>query len=136
MKYLFLVMAVLLVAPNISFAGEEEQQGAPLLQEKASKQEAPKQAQVSTEMEDAWGGDDKIKTAMMELAPAGVEAGIAKSLTGVVAKEIDKMGAFKVIGLEDIKMLIERGWSFSKSLPVDMFPQTFHIESLTLLARH
>lgn len=34
----------------------------------------------------------------------------------------------------DIRKLMESGWKFQKSLPVDMFPQTFHIESLTLLS--
>jgi len=33
----------------------------------------------------------------------------------------------------DVHKLMESGWKFQKSLPVDMFPQTFHIESLTML---
>jgi len=34
----------------------------------------------------------------------------------------------------DVHKLMESGWKFQKSLPIDMFPQTFHIESLTMLS--
>lgn len=34
----------------------------------------------------------------------------------------------------DVHNLLESGWKFQKSLPIDMFPQTFHIESLTMLS--
>lgn len=34
----------------------------------------------------------------------------------------------------DVRKLVESGWKFQKSMPVDMFPQTFHIESLTMLS--
>lgn len=33
----------------------------------------------------------------------------------------------------DVRFLGERGYEFVKSQPVDMFPQTFHIESITLM---
>jgi tRNA/tmRNA/rRNA uracil-C5-methylase (TrmA/RlmC/RlmD family) len=36
----------------------------------------------------------------------------------------------------DTKALADSGYSFVRSLPVDMFPQTHHIESLTLLRRN
>lgn len=35
----------------------------------------------------------------------------------------------------DIKDLCESGYRFERSLPIDMFPQTFHIESLTHLSK-
>lgn len=35
----------------------------------------------------------------------------------------------------DARQLIERGYTLERSLPIDMFPQTYHIESLTMLLR-
>lgn len=35
----------------------------------------------------------------------------------------------------DVLQLVEHGWHLEKSLPIDMFPQTFHIESLTMFIK-
>ncbi len=35
----------------------------------------------------------------------------------------------------DVRTLTASGWTLVQSLPIDMFPQTFHIESLNLLVR-
>ena len=107
MKYLILVLAVLLLAPNIALAEEEEGLEAPLLQEKApKKEEAPKPPQATEENEESWGETEKIKTLVTGLKASGVKKGIAESITGIVANELDKLGAFKVIGLDDIQELL------------------------------
>ncbi len=35
----------------------------------------------------------------------------------------------------DLRALCDQGYRFVRTLPIDMFPQTFHVESLTLLQR-
>jgi 23S rRNA (uracil1939-C5)-methyltransferase len=60
-----------------------------------------------------------------------------------VDQEIIKIGPERVIYVScnpatqarDTKMLVEGGYTFVKSQPVDMFPQTSHIENVALLRK-
>ncbi|WP_297837348.1 hypothetical protein [Ignavibacterium sp.] len=37
--------------------------------------------------------------------------------------------------VRDIKMFVEAGYNLLKIRPVDMFPQTYHIENVALLSK-
>ncbi len=60
-----------------------------------------------------------------------------------VVESISKLGPASIIYIScdpatlarDLKQLIESGYKLKKCLPIDMFPQTFHIESMSLLQR-
>jgi 23S rRNA (uracil1939-C5)-methyltransferase len=40
-----------------------------------------------------------------------------------------------LLQLRDIKMFVEGGYELIKIRPVDMFPRTYHIENVALLAK-
>ena len=59
------------------------------------------------------------------------------------AGEIARLGADKIIYVScdpatlsrDLALICERGYRVTRSQPVDMFPQTYHLESVTELTR-
>ena len=36
----------------------------------------------------------------------------------------------------DLRLLADRGWHLARVVPVDLFPQTHHVESVALLERN
>jgi len=58
-----------------------------------------------------------------------------EAITALGPKAIIYMSCDPATMARDVRTLATSGWSLVKSLPIDMFPQTFHIESLNLLVR-
>jgi len=64
--------------------------------------------------------------------------GAAEALEGIIDVRpecIIYMSCNPATLARDLQKLYQNGWKLIKSLPIDMFPQTFHIESLTMMSR-
>jgi 23S rRNA (uracil1939-C5)-methyltransferase len=72
---------------------------------------------------------------VMDPPRAGVGAEVCTLLARVAAAEIVYVSCDPVTLARDLKSLVEAGYKIAELYMVDMFPQTFHLETITLLRR-
>lgn len=64
--------------------------------------------------------------------------GCAEAVEAIIAtrpRHILSLSCDPATHARDIRSFIEKGYRFVRALPIDMFPQTFHVETLALLER-
>jgi 23S rRNA (uracil1939-C5)-methyltransferase len=66
---------------------------------------------------------------------AGVGAEVCALLARVSAPEIVYVSCDPVTLARDLKMLVDRGYKLEELHLVDLFPQTFHLETIVALRR-
>lgn len=66
---------------------------------------------------------------------SGLGGPVARGLAGVKAREIRYVSCDPTTLVRDLKTLIESGYCLAEFALVDMFPQTFHMESVVRLVR-
>ena len=102
-----------------------------------------------------WVEQSKIKNVEFHCIPSEKISKVFNSKCDVVFLNPPRKGAAEsiepIIGLDpktviymscnpatlsrDLKRLIAKGWRLKKCLPIDMFPQTFHIEAIAVLSK-
>jgi 23S rRNA (uracil1939-C5)-methyltransferase len=72
---------------------------------------------------------------VMDPPRAGVGAEVCSLLAGVSAPEIVYVSCDPVTLARDLKLLVESGYKLAELNLVDMFPQTFHLETIAVLRK-
>jgi 23S rRNA (uracil1939-C5)-methyltransferase len=72
---------------------------------------------------------------VMDPPRAGVGAEVCSLLARVSAPEIVYVSCDPVTLARDLKLLVESGYKLAELNPVDMFPQTFHLETIAVLRK-
>jgi 23S rRNA (uracil1939-C5)-methyltransferase len=78
---------------------------------------------------------DRPDLIVMDPPRAGVGAEVCSLLARVAAPEIVYVSCDPVTLARDLKLLIESGYKLAELNLVDMFPQTFHLETIAVLRR-
>jgi len=71
----------------------------------------------------------------MDPPRAGVGAEVCTLLARVSAPEIAYVSCDPTTLARDLKMLVEAGYNIAALHMVDLFPQTFHLETVAVLRR-
>ncbi len=77
----------------------------------------------------------KIDVATVDPPRAGCEASVLKSLADAEVAKIVYVSCNPATLARDLKLLAELGYQTLEVQPVDMFPQTYHVECVTLMSR-
>jgi len=77
----------------------------------------------------------KADVVVMDPPRKGCEASFLEALSGLAPKKIIYVSCNPATLARDLKILASRGYRLTRVKPVDMFPQTSHIESVSLLER-
>jgi 23S rRNA (uracil1939-C5)-methyltransferase len=72
---------------------------------------------------------------VMDPPRAGVGAEVCALLARISSPEIVYVSCDPVTLARDLKLLVEAGYKLAEIHMVDMFPQTFHLETVTILRR-
>jgi 23S rRNA (uracil1939-C5)-methyltransferase len=76
-----------------------------------------------------------VELAVVDPPRSGIEAGALQALIGLAPRRIAYVSCDPASLARDLKNLGAAGYAVRSVQPVDMFPQTYHIESVTLLER-
>jgi 23S rRNA (uracil1939-C5)-methyltransferase len=76
----------------------------------------------------------KFTTAILDPPRKGVEAKVLQSLAEHKIKRIVYVSCNPMTLVRDIKLLMEQGYQVDEVTPFDMFPQTWHIETVVELS--
>lgn len=79
--------------------------------------------------------NEKIDTIIVDPPRAGLDKALIKSIGKTSTKEIIYISCNPQTLARDIKRFENEGYKLQKIKAVDMFPQTMHVESVTLLTR-
>jgi 23S rRNA (uracil1939-C5)-methyltransferase len=66
---------------------------------------------------------------------AGYERAVLEGIAPLQPRQIIYVSCDLSTLARDLKRLVQRGYELKHVRPLDLFPQTYHIESVTLLAR-
>ena len=77
--------------------------------------------------------EGKIDIAVVDPPRTGMEKKALEGLLRLKPRAIVYVSCDPATLARDLAFLVERGYALKKVQPVDMFPQTFHIESISLL---
>ena len=78
---------------------------------------------------------DKMKVDVVFVDPprAGCDKKFLDSLVYLKPKKIVYISCNVATQARDVKILVDKGYKYSEVQPVDMFPNTYHVESVVLL---
>lgn len=79
--------------------------------------------------------DVKFDTVFMDPPRSGSDEKFLSSVVRLSPKKVIYISCNPVTQERDLKYLVERGYMVEKIVPVDMFPQTFHVESVVKLKK-
>jgi len=77
----------------------------------------------------------KPETVLLDPPRKGCEAGVIEAIAKTGAKKVVYVSCNPATLARDCALLAEKGFSFVKAQPVDMFPQTPHVECVILMSR-
>lgn len=78
---------------------------------------------------------EKIDTVFIDPPRKGCSEQFLQALSKFKPKKIVYISCNPETQVRDVKYLLEKGYTFNDVYPYDMFPQTFHVETITLLQR-
>ena len=78
---------------------------------------------------------EKIDTVFIDPPRKGCSEQFLQSLVRFNPNKIVYISCNPETQVRDVKYLVSKGYIFNEVYPVDMFPQTFHVETITLLQR-
>ncbi len=77
----------------------------------------------------------RLSIVCSSIPPVRVLPGLAGQLAAIAAKRLVYISCDPATLCRDLAALSERGFTISTIQPVDMFPQTHHIETVVLLEK-
>ena len=77
--------------------------------------------------------DRSFDLVVLDPPRAGLDLGVIDALLAIRAPRVVYVSCDPATFARDARRLINGGYRLSKARPVDMFPQTFHIETVSLL---
>ena len=66
---------------------------------------------------------------------AGLAKGVTESIARTRAKRVAYVSCDPATWARDVKRFAEAGYELVKATPVDLFPQTYHVETVSILER-
>jgi 23S rRNA (uracil1939-C5)-methyltransferase len=81
------------------------------------------------------GEGAKFDVAVLDPPRAGCDAKVLRILAGLKVRRIVYVSCNPASLARDLKLLAELGYRLEEAQPVDMFPQTSHVEAIILLQR-
>ena len=78
---------------------------------------------------------EKMDTVFVDPPRKGCSEQFLQALVKFKPKKIVYISCNPETQVRDLKYLVSKGYSFNEVYPVDMFPQTFHVESIVCLTR-
>jgi SAM-dependent methyltransferases related to tRNA (uracil-5-)-methyltransferase len=94
---------------------------------------------ISGDIEDVLSGDflspaDEIDLIILDPPRSGCSGSVLKAIAALRPQKVIYVSCNPATQARDVKYLDEHGYALLSLLPVDMFPQTEHIEVIGLLA--
>lgn len=93
------------------------------------------QAKVEYEVPNLLDRGIRADVAIVDPPRKGIERGGLHSLIKLAARRIVYVSCNPATLARDLRVLQENGYTTKRIQPVDMFPQTYHVESVTLLEK-
>lgn len=90
---------------------------------------------VGRRFEDALGGLGRFEAAILDPPRAGLAPGVAEELTRAGLTHLAMVSCDPAAFARDARRLIEAGFEIDWVQPVDLFPQTYHVEVVARFVR-
>lgn len=91
-------------------------------------------ADAAEYLEEATGGDERFDTVVLDPPRTGAHD-VVRLLPPLGAREILYISCAPATLARDVRILAEHGYRLVSARPFDMFPHTFHVETLARLVR-
>jgi 23S rRNA (uracil1939-C5)-methyltransferase len=78
---------------------------------------------------------EEVDVVVVDPPRLGLECAVLEGVARLQPRRIIYVSCDPSTLARDLKRLVERGYALRKVIPLDLFPQTYHIESVTLLER-
>ncbi|MFP4496902.1 MAG: 23S rRNA (uracil(1939)-C(5))-methyltransferase RlmD [Vulcanimicrobiota bacterium] len=91
------------------------------------------QGQVEKELPRLYHQGQKIDKVVIDPPRKGCDPRVLDMLANMRVKTIAYVSCNPATLARDVKILTEKGYSFEELVPLDMFPQTYHVESVAKL---
>jgi len=78
---------------------------------------------------------EKADVVVLDPPRQGLERAVPEGMVALQPRRIIYVSCDPSTLARDLKRLVERGYELRQVIPLDLFPQTYHIESVTLLER-